>query len=320
MNDDDKKSSQLIVDSSQDEPESPDTTQEQAVEEPDVANVTEESKKPETEAQVKEDDAGQEDLKSGEGNPSEPSLPSEPPEPSQPESVQAADPEVESPASEQEETKAGELDKNPEVIKAEEKTPTEETREEVTEGETDIITSAKKDPKGAHWYVVHTYSGHEAKVAATLKQRIESQRLADRILEILVPTQEKIEIKEGKKNTIREKLFPGYILIKMILDDASWLAVRTTPGITSFVGNTNKPTPLPEAEVASIQRFMTMEAPKFKTTFSPGEAVKIVDGPFSDFLGSVSEIDEEKGKVKVLVSIFGRETPVELDFLQIAKL
>lgn len=235
--------------------------------------------------------------------PSETTEPSEPTEPSQPSEKEAAQA----------------VDQNPEVIAAEEKTPTEETKEEVTEGPTDIKTS-KKDPKGAHWYVVHTYSGHEAKVAATLKQRIESQRLADKILEILVPTQEKIEIREGKKSTVREKLFPGYILIKMILDDATWLAVRTTPGITSFVGNANKPTPLPESEVGTIQRFMTMEAPKFKAAFTVGEAVKITDGPFSDFLGSISEIDDEKGKVKVLVSIFGRETPVELDFLQIAKL
>ncbi len=178
----------------------------------------------------------------------------------------------------------------------------------------------KKDVKGAYWYVVHTYSGHEGKVAATLKQRIESQGLGDKILDILVPTQEKIEIKEGKKNKVQEKIFPGYLLIRMLLDDATWLAVRTTPGITSFVGTSNRPTPLPDDEVQTIKRFMTMEAPKFKTTFSAGEAVKIVDGPFSEFLGSISEIDEAKGKLKVLVSIFGRETPVELDFLQVAKL
>lgn len=182
------------------------------------------------------------------------------------------------------------------------------------------ITINPTDVKGAHWYVVHTYSGHEAKVAATLKQRVESQKLQDKILEIMVPTQEKIEIREGKKNKIREKIFPGYLLIKMVLDDNTWLAVRTTPGITSFVGTSNKPTPLPPQEVLTIQRFMKMEAPKFKTTFSVGEAIKIVDGPFSEFLGSISEMDEEKGKLKVLVSIFGRETPVELDFLQVAKL
>ncbi len=172
----------------------------------------------------------------------------------------------------------------------------------------------------AHWYVVHTYSGHEAKVAATLKQRIESQKLQDKIIDILVPTQDKIEIKEGKKSTIKEKIFPGYLLISMVLDDTTWLAVRTTPGITGFIGTANKPTPLPEEEVNTIKRFMSLEAPKFKTAFGQGEAVKITDGPFSEFLGTISEIDEEKGKLKVLVSIFGRETPVELDFLQVAKL
>lgn len=171
-----------------------------------------------------------------------------------------------------------------------------------------------------HWYVVHTYSGHEAKVAATLKQRIESQKLQEKILDILVPTQDKIEIKEGKKNTVKEKIFPGYLLIYMVLDDYTWLAVRTTPGITGFIGTANKPTPLPAEEVATIKRFMSLEAPKFKTAYSQGEAVKITDGPFSEFLGTISEIDEEKGKIKVLVSIFGRETPVELDFLQVAKL
>src|SRR3990167_9815385 len=133
-------------------------------------------------------------------------------------------------------------------------------------------------------------------------------------------TQNKIEIKEGKKTAIKEKIFPGYLLINMILDDATWLAVRTTPGITGFVGTSTKPTPLPDDEVATIKRFMQLEAPKFKTAFSTGEAVKITDGPFTEFLGTVSEIDEERGKLKVLVSIFGRETPVERDFLQVAKL
>jgi len=187
-------------------------------------------------------------------------------------------------------------------------------------GATPDIASGSVSGGGAHWYVVHTYSGHEAKVTATLKQRIQSQKLEGKILDILVPTQEKIEIKEGKKNKVQEKIFPGYLLIRMVLDDNTWLAVRTTPGITSFVGTANKPTPLPDEEVAGIKKFMTLEAPKFKTTFSVGEAVKITDGPFSEFLGSISEIDEAKGKLKVLVSIFGRETPVELDFLQVAKL
>jgi len=201
--------------------------------------------------------------------------------------------------------------------------PSETTDKPDTDEAVDAPKPAPKpEPTGpkAHWYVVHTYSGHEAKVAATLKQRIDSQKISDKILDILVPTQEKIEIKEGKKNTVKEKIFPGYILIRMVLDDISWLAVRTTPGITSFVGNANKPTPLSEAEVETIKRFMSMEAPKFKTAFAIGEAVKIIEGPFAEFLGSIAEIDEEKGKLKVMVSIFGRETPVELDFLQVNKL
>lgn len=176
------------------------------------------------------------------------------------------------------------------------------------------------DTNKAHWYVVHTYSGHEKKVANTLKQRIDSLKLKDKILDILIPTQDKIEIKEGKKSTVKEKIFPGYLLVNMIMDDNSWLAVRTTPGITGFIGTSTKPTPLPEEEVKTIRRYMTMAAPKFKTTFTEGEAIKITDGPFSEFLGTISELDEAKGKLKVLVSVFGRETPVELDFLQVAKL
>jgi len=181
-------------------------------------------------------------------------------------------------------------------------------------------SKAQKGKIVANWYIVHTYSGHEAKVAAALKQRAESLGLKDKILEILVPTQDKIEVREGKKETVKEKIFPGYLLVRMILDDHSWLAVRSTPGVTSFVGVGNRPTPLPDEEVKTIQRFMQMEAPRFKTSFSLGEAVKITDGPFTEFLGTVNEIDDEKGKIKVLVSIFGRETPVELDFLQVAKL
>lgn len=178
----------------------------------------------------------------------------------------------------------------------------------------------KSGNKKAHWYVVHTYSGHEHKVAQQLKQRIESMSLEDKVLELLIPTQEKIEIRSGEKKKIKEKIFPGYLLVKMVLTDQSWLTVRTTNGITGFVGIGNKPTPVKDKEVKAIQKFMKMEAPKFKAKFTVGEAVKIIDGPFADFLGSVEEIDEAKGKVKVLVSIFGRETPVELDFLQISKI
>lgn len=182
------------------------------------------------------------------------------------------------------------------------------------------IIISKARVKQARWYVTHTYSGHEAKVAEQLRQRVKSLGLEDKVLEALIPTQEKIEIRSGAKQKVKEKLFPGYLLIKMVLTDQSWLAVRTTAGITGFVGIGNKPTPISDEEVKAIQKFMKMEAPKFKTKFSQGEAVKIMDGPFAEFLGTVQEIDEEQGKVKVLVSIFGRETPVELDFLQISKI
>lgn len=181
-----------------------------------------------------------------------------------------------------------------------------------------MVISQTTDPN-AKWYVVHTSSGHEVRVMDTLRQRVETMNLGGRVFEMLVPTQDKIIIRSGKKATIKEKIFPGYLLVKMILDDPTWLAVRTTAGITGFVGAGNKPTPLSELEVANIQKFISSPAPRFKTKFTVGEAVKIVDGPFSDFLGTIHEIDEEKGKVKVLVSIFGRETPVELDFLQIQK-
>ncbi len=178
----------------------------------------------------------------------------------------------------------------------------------------------KVDSKKAKWFVVHTYSGHEQKVATGLKQRAESMNLTDYILEILIPTQNKIQIRKGQKHNVQEKLFPGYMMVKLILTDDSWLAVRTTQGVTGFVGVGNQPTPLPKSEVKNIMKFMHMEAPKYKAQFSIGEAVKIIEGPFADFLGSVESIDNEKGKVKVLVSIFGRETPVELDFLQVQKI
>ena len=183
-----------------------------------------------------------------------------------------------------------------------------------------VVEDKPQAPANAKWYVVHTYSGHENKVATNLKQRIETMKLELKIFDIVVPTRNVVNVRHGKKEEVKEKLFPGYILVKMVLDDETWLAVRTTQGVTAFVGAGNKPTPISEQEVAAIMKFMQMEAPKYKASFSVGEAVKIVDGPFADFLGSIDSIDEEKGKVKVLVSIFGRETPVELDFLQVAKL
>lgn len=173
----------------------------------------------------------------------------------------------------------------------------------------------------AKWYVVHTYSGHELKVAEQLKVRLESMHVEGKIFEAIIPAQDKIQIKKGQKKTIKEKILPGYMLVKMIMDDQSWLAVRTTPGVTAFIGSIGrKPTPIPEREVDNILKFMAVKAPKFKSTFSVGEAVKIVEGPFADFLGTVDHLDETKGKLHVLVSIFGRETPVELDFVQVSKI
>ncbi|MDO8429104.1 MAG: transcription termination/antitermination protein NusG [Candidatus Daviesbacteria bacterium] len=197
----------------------------------------------------------------------------------------------------------------------------ETTSDEHEEPAKEPIEQAAPDIPGARWYVVHTYSGHENRVAQALKQRVESEHLEGRIIDVLVPTQEKIEIKGGKKATVKEKIFPGYILVKMVLDDASWLAVRTTQGVTSFVGMGNKPTPIPASEVAVIVKYMEAGgAPTYKTVYSDGDTVKIVDGPFAEFIGKVDTVDKERGKVRVLVSIFGRETPVELDFLQISKL
>jgi len=192
-------------------------------------------------------------------------------------------------------------------------------KKEVKKEENHIVIKKSND-KHAQWFVVHTYSGHEQRVAYQLKQRVESMNLEDKILEILIPIQERIEIRSGTKKQIKEKIFPGYILVKMVLSEQSWLTVRTTNGVTGFIGVGNKPTPLGKEEIKGIQKFIKMKAPKFKAQFSIGEAVKIVDGAFAEFLGSVENIDEERGKIKVLVSIFGRETPVELDLLQVTKI
>lgn len=204
-----------------------------------------------------------------------------------------------------------EIDSEPAPLNNEESTSSDEAA---------ALTQTDENPN-AKWYVVHTYSGHENKVATALKQRVESEHLENKIMDIIVPTQDKIEIRSGKKSTVKEKIFPGYILVKMDLDDNSWLAVRTTQGVTGFIGMGNKPTPIPASEVNTIVRFMTQGAtPTFKDVYMVDDTVKIVDGPFSEFIGKVDGVDKEKGKVRVLVSIFGRETPVELDFLQVQKL
>lgn len=177
--------------------------------------------------------------------------------------------------------------------------------------------NSEKNPK---WYVVHVQTGYEYKVKQALEQRIKSLGIEDKIFNIVIPTREIMTVKKGKKIKNKEKVFPGYVLIKMILDDNSWLVVRTTDGVTGFVGAGVKPTPISEKEVEAIMKFVDQEQPKFKAKFSIGEAVKITSGPFADFLGTIEKIDEERGKLRVLVSIFDRETPVELDFLQVQKL
>lgn len=183
-----------------------------------------------------------------------------------------------------------------------------------------LLKPALTQEKEAKWYVVHTQSGHEKKVAETLRQRVESLELKEKIPEILIPTQEKVVVSAGKKKNVRERLFPGYVLIKMVMGNETWAIVRNTSGVTGFVGFGTKPAPLSPREIEGILKFMELGAPKFEAAFKVGETVKVIDGPFTDFLGKVDALDEEKGKVRVLVSIFGRETPVELDFLQVSRL
>jgi transcriptional antiterminator NusG len=177
-----------------------------------------------------------------------------------------------------------------------------------------VTTGEKK------WYVLHTYSGYEDSVVHNLKQRIESMGMGDKIFDVMVPKEKKIKIKDGKRVTVEEKIFPGYVLVNMIVTDDSWYVVRNTPNVTGFVGSGTIPTPVGEDEIKFIEKRMGVEEPKYKIDFKLDDLVRIIDGPFKDYEGKVSEIDESKGKVKVLVSIFGRETPVELDFLQVKKL
>jgi len=170
-----------------------------------------------------------------------------------------------------------------------------------------------------HWYVLHTYSGYENAVARNLRQRIDSLGMNDKIFDVIVPSEKKIRVKGGKRVTEEENLFPGYVLVEMVVDDESWYVVRNTPRVTGFVGSGTQPVPLSEAEYKALTRQMEDDTPTHKVDFSAGDLITIVDGPFKELEGKVSEVDEKSGKVKVLVSMFGRETPVELDFLQIKK-
>ena len=170
------------------------------------------------------------------------------------------------------------------------------------------------------WYVIHTYSGYEDKVKENLKQRIETMHMAEKIFDVIVPKENQIEIKNGKRKIVERRIFPGYVLVQMDVTEDSWFVVRNTPNVTGFVGSGTTPTAISEDEVRHIQKRMGVEEPKFKVDFVLGESVNIVDGPFKGFDGLVNEIDENKGKIKVLVNMFGRETPVELDSLQVKKL
>lgn len=173
---------------------------------------------------------------------------------------------------------------------------------------------------GRRWYVLHTYSGYEENVADNLRQRIESMDMQDKIFNVLVPTEKKIKIKNGKRKVITEKIFPGYVLVEMVVTDDSWYVVRNTPNVTGFVGSGTTPTPISEEEIKELQRRMGIDQPTMKLDLLPSDQVRITDGPFKDMEGKVAEVDEVRGKVKVLVSMFGRETPVELDPLQLKKL
>lgn len=211
-----------------------------------------------------------------------------------------------------------ELDLSPsEEIELSEEETAEEEADQITDNETE--TSAEIPDDGRAWYVVHCYSGYENKVRHSIEQRIETMGMHHKIFDVVVPTEEEIEIKEGKRKTVERRVFPGYILVQMLMDEDSWYVVRNTPGVTGFVGMGNEPTPLREDEVAKIMNRMEAEAPKVKFDFQIGEKVRIGTGPFADFIGTVQEIDPDRAKVRVLVSFFGRETPVELDFLHVEK-
>ena len=178
----------------------------------------------------------------------------------------------------------------------------------------------QKLPKERKWYVIHTYSGYEEAVAKALKQRIESFGMEDKIFNVIVPKEKKIKIKNGKKKVVEEKIYPGYVLVEMIVTDDSWYVVRNTPNVTGFVGSGTTPIPVSKEEIENLKKRISAEAPQYKIDVKVGDLVRIVDGPFKDFEGKVSEIDEERGKIKVLINMFGRDTPVELDSLQIKKL
>ena len=196
---------------------------------------------------------------------------------------------------------------------------TEDEHEESAETSEVVAERVEEAADDRDWFVIHCYSGYENKVRHNLEQRIETMGMKDKIFDVVVPTEEEIEVKDGKRRTVERRVFPGYILVQMILNEDSWYVVRNTPGVTGFVGMGNEPTPLRPEEVAKIVKRMEADAPRIKLAYSIGQKVRITDGPFNDFIGTVADIDMERAMVRVMVSFFGRETPVELDFLQVDK-
>ena len=239
---------------------------------------------------------------------------------------QILQPEEKNSAEEIEETPKHAPSAEPEAVPEASLESVEEASEEMLAPETEIEgEAAPKPPEGPKraWYVVHCYSGYENKVKKGLEQRVKSmppeQKMEELIFRAVVPTEEELDLREGQRKVIQRRVFPGYILVEMIITEESWYVVRNTPGVTGFVSSGDKPTPLREDEVNKILKRMETEQPKVRVTYRPGQVVHIIDGPFADFRGTVDEVNMEKGKVRVMVSFFGRETPVELDLLQVEK-
>ena len=224
---------------------------------------------------------------------------------------------LEAQASEAAETVAEAAESQAEETTEEAEAAESQAEETTEEPEAELEVSEPQD--GRAWYVIHCYSGYENKVKHNLEQRTETMQMHDQIFQVVVPTEDEIEVRDGKRKVIERRVFPGYILVQMALTDDSWYVVRNTPGVTGFVGMGNVPTPLRPEEVQAIMKRMEAEAPRIKVTFKPGQRVRIIDGPFNEFIGMVDEIDMERAKVRVMVSFFGRETPVELGFLQVEK-
>jgi transcriptional antiterminator NusG len=279
-----------------------DTSAEQEVETPTTEDPAPEAESSEAPDAVEETEASQEPDAAGE-------------EPAEPELAEGE--ETDSPGSDAQPATAA-VEEEADVSTESEDDQVEEPEEAGAEAAV-AETSLAEEEDDRSWYVVHCYSGYENKVRHNLEQRIETMGMKDRIFDVVVPTEEEIEVKDGKRKTIERRVFPGYILVQMIMTEESWYVVRNTPGVTGFVGMGNEPTPLRPEEVSQIIKRMEAEAPRIKVTYKIGQKVRIIDGPFNDFIGTVDEIDMERAKVRVMVSFFGRETPVELDFLQVEK-